>query len=518
MNTKNSDDNTITNFTGIDALHFAAIDSNVKTINGVAGFPVTEIIQRFIDDKDSGYISRWITNEKTALEIALGSSVSGKRSMVITKHVGMNVLSDPLITSTTHTISSGVVIITGDDPGALASQNEQDSRWYGNVSEIPVFDPSTPENTYISVRQAFEISEKIKAPAIIRITGRLTKCESKKDVNKLKKQLQSANQKSVFDRSIWNLTMHDRHQRYHLESYPILIKETENTGLNASVINGSDTGIISSGFPSTLVNEILNKSEYRQISHFSLNMVYPLPYDKLDEFIKNHERVLVVEESEPFIETHLYILDSIYGKKTGHIPYGKIDKKHVDFALEHLNEESIEEYTQIQTLKSRGYRGLCEGCFYIPLYQILREFDVKVAADMGCSILGAPEPMKAVDADFALGSAIGTACGFDKKGIAVIGDFGLAHSGVVSLINAVYGGFDVLVIVLQNKIAAMTGGQGTPNLTDVITAMVDDVSVYDFDNKTDEEIKKSIPELIDDKLNNPGVSVILARGRCVKYQ
>ena len=238
MNTKNSDNNTISNFTGLDALYFAAIDSNVKTINGVAGFPVTEIIQRFLDDKDSGYIARWITNEKTALEIALGSSISCKRSMVITKHVGMNVLSDPLITSTTHTIGSGVVIITGDDPGALASQNEQDSRWYGNISEIPVFDPSTPENAYVSLRKAFEISEKIKAPVIVRITGRLNKCESKTDISKLKKQLQSANQKSTFDRSIWDLTMHGRHQRYHLESYPILIKETENSGLNTSAING----------------------------------------------------------------------------------------------------------------------------------------------------------------------------------------------------------------------------------------------------------------------------------------
>jgi indolepyruvate ferredoxin oxidoreductase alpha subunit len=144
MTTDNSFNDTNTVFTGLDALFSAVVDSGVKTINGVAGFPVTEIMQKFLDNQNGKYNARWITNEKTGLEIVLGSSISGHRSLMITKHVGMNVLSDPLITSTTHSIGSGVVIITGDDPEALASQNEQDSRWYGDIAEVPVYDPSTP--------------------------------------------------------------------------------------------------------------------------------------------------------------------------------------------------------------------------------------------------------------------------------------------------------------------------------------------------------------------------------------
>ncbi|WP_292486238.1 thiamine pyrophosphate-dependent enzyme [Methanohalobium sp.] len=518
MTTDNSINNTDTVYTGLDALFSAVVDSGVKTINGVAGFPVTEIMQKFLDNQDGRYNARWVTNEKTGLEIVLGSSISRHRSLMITKHVGMNVLSDPLITSTTHSIGSGVVIITGDDPEAVASQNEQDSRWYGNIVEVPVYDPSTPENAYLSIRKAFETSEKIKAPAIVRITDRLNKSKGSEDFIKNKRQFQPEPQKSVFDRSIWELTMHGRHQKYHLEKFPVLTKETEDTDLNTPTIKDSEVGIISSGTPSNLIDKILDKPEYNKFSHFSLNMVYPLPNKKLKEFIKNHDRILVIEESEPIIENQINIFGNVYGKTTGHVPYGKINAEHIEFALDYINKDSLEEYTKIQTLENRGYRGFCEGCFYIPLYQILRKLDVKVAADMGCSILGAPEPMKAIDVDFALGSAIGTACGFNNKGIAVIGDFGLAHSGLMSLINAVYGGFDVLVIVLQNEVAAMTGGQDTPDLTDVVKSIVNDVSIYSINDKTEEDIKKSMSELINDKLNNSGVSVILAKGKCVKYR
>jgi len=300
------------------------------------------------------------------------------------------------------------------------------------------------------------------------------------------------------------------------------VEEAEHTPLNRLTMCGGDTGIISSGFPSTLVDGVLNtRANTVSVSTLVLNMVHPVPYNTLREFVKAHQRVLVIEETEPFIESHLCVLDNVFGKKTGHLPYGQIDAEHIEYALEHINEDVVVRYTDVQTIKSRGPRPLCDDCPYLPLYHILRDLDVPIAGDLGCSVRSAPAPLRAIDTGFALGSAVAVACGFEKKGIAVIGDFGLAHSGIIGLINAVHCGFDVLVIVLQNKVAAMTGGQDVPDLTGVVRAATADVSVFDIDRVLiEDEGRKSeggLLDMIEEKRDTRGVSVIFVTGKCRKY-
>ena len=448
-----------------------------------------------------------MTNEKVALEGALGASVSGRRALVLTKHVGMNVLSDPLITSATHTIGAGLVIFAGDDPGVAASQNEQDSRWYGEIAEVAVYDPSTPQDAYSAVVRAFELSEQVSEPVIVRITHRLQISEG--TIERTKKD--QSDEKVVFDRSIWAITMRGKHEKLHLESYPKLMEESEHTLLNRLTMQNGDVGIISSGYPSALVNVVMDK--HTNVSHLELGMINPIPFDAVREFVKSHKHILIVEETEPFIESHLCILDNVLGKKTGHLPYGQVDVEHIEYALEHITDDTVVKYTDIQTAASRGARLICADCLYVPLYHILHDLDVMVAGDLGCSVRSAPEPLEAVDTGFALGSSIAVACGFEKKGIAVIGDFGLAHSGIVGLINAVHCGFDVVVIVLQNKVAAMTGGQDVPDLTNVVKAQVADVSSFDIDANVD----GTLLELINEKLDKRGVSVIFVKGKCRKY-
>jgi len=186
---------------GFEALYFAALDSDVKLITGVPGYPVTSLMELFLKTygstktesstetersteisgsvKTNGltYRASWLTNEKVAMEVALGASVSGRRALVLVKHVGMNLLSAPLITSVTHTTGAGLVIIAGDDPGVKGSQNEQDSRWYGRIAEVAVFDPSSPEAAYRTLRRAYELSEESRIPVIIRVTAGLEKSE-----------------------------------------------------------------------------------------------------------------------------------------------------------------------------------------------------------------------------------------------------------------------------------------------------------------------------------------------------
>ncbi len=599
---------------GFEALYFAAIDSDVTLITGVPGYPVTSLMELFLKTDNSStssiktdnsstptrsstYRARWLTNEKVALEIALGASVSGKRSLVLVKHVGMNLLSDPLITSVTHTIGAGLVIIAGDDPGVKGSQNEQDSRWYGRIAEVAVFDPVDPDAAYRTLRRAYELSEETHVPVIIRVTAGLEKSKGK-----VRRLSASSAVHPGFDRSIWGLRMVEKHQHFHSQVYPVLEVEAENTDLNeikegkeeieADVqtqeyrgvesrgvesrgvesrgvesrgvesrgVESSGTenkrvkriGIISSGFAASIVEDTLKKSGcYPGVSHLVLSLVNPLPLQKIGNFLKNNRRVLVAEESEPFIEEQIRISGKVYGKKTGHLPYGQIMPEDIEFALEHIEEETAPvPVDSVRTESGKKDRAtICEDCPYLPLYRFLRVPDVQVAGDMGCSVRSAPEPLAAVDVSFALGSAISVACGFEKKGIAVIGDFALAHSGILGLLTAASEGYEVLVLVLQNEVAAMTGGQKVPDLRKVVEAIVPDVSFFDLDGEeriedsdrekesksnteqeTGKEIGKEIgkegkkpapiselSDLIKEKLALPGISVIFIKGQCRKY-
>lgn len=475
---------------GIEAIALALHDSDVRRVTGVPGFPITKLMEH-IELKEQK--KEWCVNEKVALEMALGSSVTGERSAVITKHVGMNVLADPLVSSVTHTIGAGVVIIAGDDPGALQSQNEQDSRFYGLLAEVPVFDPPTPEIAYKSITHAFELSEKLTIPVIVRVTQRLMMMEGNIDRRKTVSH-------QSFDKRIWLHTMKGKHQRFH-KLFSFMQDYAEHSKLNVYK-KKSKVGIISSGYPSHLVDSM-------NVSHLSLGVVNPLPINLINRFIDEHERVLVVEETEPVIEKQI---SKVLGKLTGHMPYGRVEVKHIKNALENIHKDNVTYSITPETIKRRGSHPLCEDCPYLPLYEAikeLKELNIPVAGDLGCCILASAPPLSIIDAAFSLGSAIGTASGFNRKGIAITGDFGFAHSGICGLINAVYNNHDILVIVLQNEVSAMTGGQKVPDLTEIIKACVEDTEIlYRFDK---------IKNILNNKLAKKGISVILARARCPRY-
>src|SRR5659263_105860 len=481
---------------GLEAIVSGIIDSGVKKVTGVPGYPITDLMEALGDSINH----EWSINEKVALEIALGSSVCGQRFAVITKHVGMNILSDPLVTSAIHTIGAGVVIFAGDDPGIEKSQNEQDSRFYGSIAEVPLFDPGTTENAYICVKEAFVLSEKVRTPVIIRLTNRLLK--SKGDFVRKSEQIQS----KPMDKKIWHLTMLGKHQRFHVESFLHMCKYAETSILNIYKINEKkgDIGIISSGFPSSLVDSIIPDN----ISHLSLTIVNPLPIDLIDRFIKKHSRVLVVEETEPVIEKQ--VSKRVFGKLTGHMSYGIAEEEDIKRAIGNINIDTVKRDIVPQTIEKRGARPICEDCPYMPLYFAIKELDVPVAGDLGCSIMTSSPPLSIIDAAFSLGSSISTACGFNRKGIAIIGDYGLAHSGIPAMINAVHNKHEVVVVVLQNEVAAMTGGQEVPDLTGLVSNYIKDTVILNPD-------EKNIRNILNEKLEKNGVSVILAPAKCPRY-
>ncbi|HUI39806.1 MAG TPA: thiamine pyrophosphate-dependent enzyme [Methanothrix sp.] len=482
---------------GLDAVKRAVEDAGVKIITCVPGYPITETA-----DAVGAEIS---VNEKVALEIALGASATGAQAMVLTKQLGMNLLADPLVISATHTIGSGLVVLVGDDIGPKGSQAEMDSRAFGPLAELPVLDPRDPAALYASIIEAYQVSESLRIPAIVRVTPRLLSATGA-DVS----PVPSRGSGQEYERISWNLTVKGRHQRHHREVLPSAEAASEATPLNRVLISPeAKTGIIASGFPASL-------AEGLGASILAVAYAHPLPWKLIRSFIDDHSRVLVAEEPEPFIESQLRMEPKVRGKLSGRLPLGLLERSDLVRALGSLENEPetrpriSEAGSSYESIAGRGYTGICDDCPFMPLYRALAKVDAPVAGDAGCAIRATREPYESVDLVYGLGSAVGVASGFRRRGIAVIGDFGLAHSGLQGLINAAWRKQEVYVVLLKNGVAAMTGGQEAPDLTRLVEALAP--TSYISLPAPESEIEKALRA----GLERPGVSVLVVEGRCAR--
>ena len=476
-------------FTGLDAARLAVHDAEVEVITYVPGYPITELADALG--------AEIVVNEKVALEIALGASATGARSLVVVKQVGMNVLADPLVISATHSIGSGLVVLVGDDLGPRGSQSEMDSRFYGPLAGLPVLDPKDPATLYGSIQEAYRLSENLRIPVIVRITHRLMSARGRTPpLTSLKGTGQ------VFDRTAWDLTARGRHQKQHHEVQPLAQDASEVTHLNLLQTSGV-IGIIASGFPASLGKGL-------GVSILSLGYAHPLPWKLIRRFIDSHRLVLVAEEPEPFIESQLRMSPKVRGKLTGHLPFGPLNRTDLIKALSDL-ENRVEGETSVnESVVERGFKGICDDCPFISLYKALGRLEVPIAGDAGCAIRATRVPYNSVDVVYGLGSSIGVASGFRKKGVAVIGDFAFAHTGLAGLVNAVWQKRNVLVVLLQNGVAATTGGQEALDLTDLLEALVPTRSIQ-LPLSEDE-----ILCLLEEELTRPGASAVLATGKCAR--
>jgi indolepyruvate ferredoxin oxidoreductase alpha subunit len=476
---------------GRDAAQIAVEDAGAKVRIYVPGYPITDLAAA-LNAQNS-------VNEKVALEIALGASATGLRSLVLVKQVGMNILADPLVISATQTIGSGLVIIAGDDLGPRRSQAEMDSRFYGPLAELPVLDPRSPEHLYSCIMEAYALSERLRIPAIVRVTARLLATPSSEIQRRTFPETDPE-----FERSALELTMRGRHQRHHNLILALAILASESTNLNRLEVCGDgEAGIIASGFPAALAEDL-------GVSLFSVAYTNPLPRSLLRRFIDEHRVILVAEEPEPFIESQLGMDAKVMGKLSGHLPRGLLEKADIMRALRTLDKEQKGGPEVYETVDGRGYAGVCPECPFIPLFRALGKLDVPVAGDAGCAIRAAREPYESVDVVYGLGSSVGVASGFRKKGIAVIGDYALAHSGLQALINAVWQKREVLVVVLKNDVAAMTGGQEAPDLTALLEALVPTTMLER--PCSEKELEKRLKE----ELAASGVSALVVSGKCVR--
>lgn len=423
---------------------------------GYPGTPSTETLERFA--KFDGVKAEWAPNEKVALEVAAGASMAGIRVLVAMKHVGVNVAADPLFTLAYTGVNGGLVILVADDPGMHSSQNEQDSRNWGPFAHIPVLEPSDSTEALEFTRQAFEISERFDIPVIVRSTTRISHSKGLVTVGE-----RVVPEPRVFESDVAKWVMmpgNARVRRVSLDSRIVELERfAEQTDLNRIEERSKDLGIITSGVSYAYVREALPEA-----SVLKLGLSYPLPAQKIRQFCSGVTRIAVVEEADRYLRTQIRAL----GVELDDVPLPPAGELSQGAVAAAFGEPAPEMRKSIEGLPARP-PIMCPGCPHRGLYYALRSANAVVTGDIGCYTLGALPPLEQMDACVCMGASIPMMHGMNLAGltddrpvVSVIGDSTFAHSGMTGLAHMAYNNGTGVVIILDNRITAMTGHQGNP--------------------------------------------------------
>ncbi|HOJ64070.1 MAG TPA: thiamine pyrophosphate-dependent enzyme [Spirochaetota bacterium] len=515
-------------FSGNEAIAYGAYKVGVKVGAGYPGTPSTQILENLKDYE--GVYTEWSVNEKVALEVGIGASYAGSRTIVTMKHVGLNVAADPLFTLSYTGVNGGLVIVTADDPDAHSSQNEQDNRNFAKAAKIPMLEPSDSQEAMEFTELAFELSEKYDTPILLRPTTRI--CHSKSvviDNGRKPKDLEIKGFKKNPEKYVM-IPAFARKRHIEVEKRLAIIKEdSNNLSINIIELNSKKIGFITSGISYQYV-----KDAFPEASILKLGMVYPLPEKKIKEFVSLVENVFIVEELDPFIETEIKAMGiNIEGKKylpvTGELNIDII-KRAFSFLIE---KEEKKESIKIDIKIPPRPPALCPGCPHRNVFNTLKKFGAIVSGDIGCYTLGVMPPFNSLDTCLDMGASITIAHGMaitgkHNKPVAVIGDSTFAHSGITGLLNAAYNRQNILVIVLDNGTTAMTGMQPNPlsgeRITGETTVQLDykklaesvGITGDDFaivDAYKPDEIEKNIESMLKSK----NLSFLVVKGLCVIF-
>ena len=452
---------------GNDAIAHACLESGIDFVSGYPGTPSSEVIDRLRAQKDPAYYLEWSVNEKVAFENALAASWCGLRSIVTMKHVGLNVAADPLMTSSSTGTKGGFVILSADDPFAHSSQNEQDSRMYAKFAQIPCLDPASVQEAHDFIKNAWDISEKFALPVLFRPTTRI--CHSKSDVE-LGAPMPSE-RKGAFEKNPKQYVVVPAHTRpLHVlltKSQDGVAKYLVDAGYNRAEIRGKKA-VIAGGISASYVEEILPED----ISFVKIG-AYPIDRKWLAEVVAQHEEILVVEELMPVIEEAVLAAANgaaVHGKLDGTLPHeGEFSTALVAKALAAVGfaENTYPESPVPAEVPARP-AILCPGCLHRSVFYAMKKVfkDGIFPSDIGCYTLGLQ--LGAVDTTICMGASItvGSGIAHSVEGaevVSTIGDSTFLHTGVNGLINAVYNNANQTVIILDNRITAMTGHQPNPN-------------------------------------------------------
>ncbi len=522
---------------GDEALALGAINAGLSGAYAYPGTPSTEIleyVQKNPVAKERKIHSHWSSNEKTAMEEALGMSFCGKRAIVSMKHVGLNVAADPFVNSAMTGANGGLLVISADDPSMHSSQNEQDSRFYARFAMLPILEPSDQQEAYDMGAYGFELSEKLRLPVMLRLVTRLS--HSRAVVTTDSVATEENTMAYPADTRRWVLMPGNSRVRYKdlIAQQAQMEAMSEESPFN-SLTPGTDSrlGIIASGIAANYVKECF--AEGCPFSVLKISQ-YPLPKQKIAELASACDAIIVIEEGQPVIEESLRgLLDrglKVYGRLDGHLPRtGELTPDCVAAALAGLLPDMKEQLTHPAAMPSDKVvarpPALCQGCghrdVYAALNAALETFESpKVFGDIGCYTLGWLAPFNAIDTCVDMGASITMAKGAADAGqhpaVAIIGDSTFTHSGMTGLLDAVNEDTTMTVIISDNLTTGMTGGQdsqGTGKLEEICIGLgvkPQRLKTIDSLPRNHEEMK----QLFTDEFNHPGLSVIISRRECIQ--
>ncbi len=514
---------------GAEAIAQGAIDGGMSGVYAYPGTPSTEITEYVQHNKiaiERKLHSLWSANEKTAMEAALGMSYAGKRTMVCMKHVGLNVAADAFINSAITGVNGGLVITVADDPSMHSSQNEQDSRFFGKFAMIPILEPANQQDAYDMAYEAFDLSEKLKIPVMIRITTRLSHSRAgvetspPKDENKLS---------YPEDPIQFVLLPSNARKRYKglLKLQPLMEQESEQSEFNNYYPGRNKSlGIIACGIAHNYMTE---NFPGRTCPHPILQIgQYPLPFAKVEKIVKECEQIIVLEDGYPIVEEmlkgYLERNSRIKGRLDGTIPRdGELTPDIVAKAVG----KKVKTGIKVPSIVVDRPPELCAGCAHRDIYKALNETMLefgkqKVFSDIGCYTLGALPPWSSIHSCVDMGASITMAKGAADAGVrpsvAVIGDSTFTHSGMTALLDAVVENTPITVIISDNSTTGMTGGQAshaTGRLEEICIGLgvkPEHVRVLTPLPKYHDEMVKVLRE----EMVYEGVSVIIPRRECIQ--
>lgn len=533
---------------GNESIARGAIEAGVAVATTYPGTPSSEISMNFFQvAQESDLYFEYSTNEKVALEVAAAAANTGVRSMCVMKHVGVNVAADPLLTLAYIGVKAGMVLLTADDPYMFSSQNEQDNRYYSKLAGLPMIEPSSVEEAKEMVPYAFDLSETLGEPVLMRTTTRINHSTGPVTLGKIGAINSKGDyKKDPFTQVPIPIVARKLHSRL-LDNLEKAEKISESSPHNFIIGTGT-LGIVCNGVSYNYVKDAVSDLGIKTESKIlRIGLSNPLPSRLIKDFLKGCEKVLMVEEGEPFMEEALKAFAQeegltlkISGKGEGLLTRlyefnpGQVRQSIATYYGIDYTPKASADLSDIPEIPQRP-PNLCPGCSHRATYH-----EVKVAAkgmetiyptDIGCYTLGILPPLSMADFLLCMGSSVGTSCGFskttDKKVVAFIGDSTFFHSGIPGLINAVFNNHNFTLVILDNGITAMTGHQPNPgadmsvlNLNGYghvsIEAVVRGIGVSHVTTIKPYKVKKSI-EAIREALNYKGVSVVIAEEICVLY-
>ena len=445
---------------GNAAVARGAYEAGANVVASYPGTPSTEITEEVV--KFEEIYAEWSPNEKVAAEVAIGASIAGARAMSCMKHVGLNVMADPVFTVSYSGVNGGLVFCVADDPGMHSSQNEQDSRHYAKASKIMMLEPADSSECKEYTKAAFELSEKFDTPVFVRLSTRVSHSQSMVELGDRKEVGVKDYEKNIGKYVMMPANAIKRHVV--VEERIAALKEfAETTELNSIEENGSKIGIITAGIAYMYAKEALgNKADF-----LKLGMVYPLPEKKIKDFAAKYDKVYVVEELDPVLEDYCKSLGiNVIGKEVFTL-LGEYTPNMIKKAV--LGENAPEIQTAGEPIPVRP-PVMCAGCPHRGTFYVLKKLGLVVSGDIGCYTLGAALPLQSVDTTICMGASVSAAHGmakargaeFNKKLVSVIGDSTFMHSGITGLVDIVYNKGNNTVIILDNSITGMTGHQENP--------------------------------------------------------